>query len=69
MEGGIVHTSSNRRQLVKTNLCVRQVGPYLVRALIFEGVVPSTGEDRNERTSGLPAVLPRAALGSYVRCR
>ena len=26
-------------------------------------------EDRDERTSGLPAVLPRAPLGSYVRKR
>ena len=40
VEGGIVHTLSNKRRLVKTNLCVRQVGPYLVRALILEEGCP-----------------------------
>ncbi len=46
--------------------CVRQVGLLSTTGVDSCGVLPLVREDRGELTSGLPAVLPRASLGSYV---
>ena len=48
---------------------VRQFGPYLPWALDDWGELPLVREDRGERTTSAPIVLPRASLGSYVRMR
>ena len=46
---------------------VRQFGPYPSRAEDTCGELLLVREDRSERTSSVPAVLPRALPGSYVR--
>src|SRR3954467_457055 len=46
---------------------VRQFGPYLPCALENCEESSLVREDRDERTSGVPVVLPRALLVSYVR--
>jgi hypothetical protein len=45
---------------------VRQFGPYLPWALENCVDLPLVREDRGEQTSGVPVVLPRAPLDSYV---
>ena len=44
---------------------VRQFGPDLLWAFEIWGRSPLVREDRGERASGVPVVLPRALLGSY----
>src|SRR6476660_2108239 len=46
---------------------VRQFGPYLPWALESCGELSLVREDRDERTSGVSVVLPRASQVSYVR--
>jgi hypothetical protein len=46
--------------------CVRQVGLLSTTGVDSCGGLPLVREDRGELTSGLPAVLPKAPLGSYV---
>ena len=46
---------------------VRQFGPYLPWAFEICGKLLLVREDRSGRTSGVPVVLPKASLGSYVR--
>src|SRR4029078_6524457 len=46
---------------------VRQFGPYLLWALETGEDLSLVREDRDERTSGVSVVLPRASQVSYVR--
>ncbi len=46
---------------------VRQFGPYLPWVLEYCEDLPLVREDRGERTSGVPVVVPTASPGSYVR--
>ena len=45
---------------------VRQFGPYPSRALEIWEELSLVREDRDGLTAGVPVVLPRALLGSYV---
>ena len=45
---------------------VRQFGPYPLRALEICGGLSLVREDRDGHTAGVPVVLPKASLGSYV---
>ena len=46
---------------------VRQVGLYLLQAFGRGGELALVREDRAERTTGVPALLPSEVPGSYVR--
>ena len=58
-------TVRSSEQSEKTK-CVRQVGLLSTMGVDSCGVLPLVREDRGELTSGLPAVVPTAPLGSYV---
>jgi hypothetical protein len=46
---------------------VRQVGLLSTVGVDYWGGLSLVREDRDEWTSGLPAVLPKASSGSYVQ--
>ncbi len=48
---------------------VRQFGPYPSQAEEIWGELTLVREDRVGQTAGVPVVLPRASLGSYVWMR